>query len=76
MSSKFEASKIFVFNHRVPLKVLTKSDTNFGPFACTVQKINPRGIFFAQKGPFSILIPTYIHLQMNFEQKCTAALEW
>ncbi len=55
MRSKFEASKIFVFNHRVSLKVLTKSDTNFGYFACTLcKKMKPRGIFCSKRPFFNI----------------------
>jgi hypothetical protein len=36
MISIFGALKVFVLNHRLPLKFLIKSGTNFGYFALTV----------------------------------------
>jgi hypothetical protein len=51
MRLKFGALKVFVFKCKAPIKVLTKSGTNFSHFASTGMNEMIQKAFWAQKGP-------------------------
>ncbi len=67
MSSKFEASKKFVFDWKVSFKVLTKFDTNLGHFEWTIlNKMKPRDIFMLKNAIFLALIQCTTHFEPKY----------
>jgi hypothetical protein len=58
MRLKFGAFKVFVFNCKVLIKVLTKIGTNFSHFASTGMNEMVQEAFLAQKGPIFSLNST------------------